>query len=515
MITFGCTYLGATFLSLAITPLVGRLARAKKLVDRPGARKMHSGAVPRIGGVAIIAAMLALTIAVMVVDSSVGRAVRSIQAKIVAMLIGAGFIALVGLVDDIRGLRARFKLLAQVAAAAAVCAFDIRIKEVVVGRLFTLELGALSWPITIFWIVGITNAVNLIDGLDGLAAGISAAACGVIAVFALYTSQPVMAVLMLALLGSLTGFLYFNFNPARVFMGDCGTYFLGFVLATSSVICATKASTIVGLALPALALGVPIFDTLFSILRRFLERRSIFAPDRSHIHHRLIDMGLRQWHVVIFLYVVTLVAAGLGMFMMTTRDLGVILVFACVALLIVLVFRIVGSVSLRATIAGVQHKLAIARQAKEHERGFENAKLLLREANSLDAWWQAVCAAAAGMDFVRLSLSLTNRDGTTRGLAWRCSGPELPPHQMLRIKVPLRDRRAGPPLEADVAAAVDGSLEAAGRRLAYFGRLLDEHSIADLPSGPRERPAIAQQAPWPTKREAPAPHRGRAGVPHP
>ena len=485
MITFGCTYLGATFLSLTLTPLVERIARAKKLVDHPGVRKLHSAAIPRIGGVAIILATLALTIAVMTVNSSVGKAFQSIQTKVIAMLGAAGLIALVGLIDDVRGLRAYVKLLAQVAAAALVCALGVRIRGLAVGNLFTLELGWLSWPLTIFWIVGITNAVNLIDGLDGLAAGICAATCGVIAVFALYTDQLVMAVLMLALLGSLTGFLYFNFNPARIFMGDCGTYFLGFVLATASVISATKASTIVGLALPALALGVPIFDTLFSILRRLLERRSIFAPDRSHIHHRLIDMGLRQRHVVIFLYVVTLAAAGLGMFMMITRDLGAILVFACVVLLVVLVFRIVGSVSFRQTIAGIQRNLAVARQAREQEREFEDSELRIREARSFDDWWQAVSAAAEEMAFASLALSLANRDGTSRTLVWRRPGVEPEPHEVLKATVPVRDRRAGPPLDVEVTAEVNGSLELAGRQIALFGRLLDEHSIASLPP---ERP---------------------------
>ena len=469
-------------LSLGLTPLVARLARARKLVDHTDARKVHSGDIPRIGGVAIIGAMVAIMIAVITVDSGVGRSFDAIRGRIIAMLAAAGFVASVGLIDDVRGVRASLKLLAQVAAAVALCAFGVRIRALAVGSLFTLELGWLSWPVTVFWIVGITNAVNLIDGLDGLAAGICAATCAVIAVFALYTGQPVMAVLMLALLGSLVGFLYFNFNPAKIFMGDCGTYFLGFILATSSILCATKASTIVGLALPSLALGVPIFDTFFSILRRFLERRSIFGPDRGHIHHRLIDMGLRQRHVVLLLYGVTLVATVLGMFMMIARDLAVVLVFACVVLLVVLVFRIVGSVSLRETIASIQRNLAIARVAHAQKREFENAELRLRQAGSFDDWWQAVCAAAGEIQFVSLSLSLTNRDGTSRELVWRRPAPEPASHAVVAATVPVRHRRPGPPLEALISAPVNGSLESAGHQVALFGRLLDQYSIADLPA---------------------------------
>ena len=139
--------------------------------------------------------------------------------------------------------------------------------------------------------------------------GISAIACGVIAILAIHGGQAVMAVLMLALLGSLCGFLVFNFNPAKIFMGDCGSLFLGFTIAFSGVMCASKSSALVGLALPILALGIPIFDTLFSMLRRFLERRSLFSPDRSHFHHRLLALGLKQRHVVVVSYAVTCLIA--------------------------------------------------------------------------------------------------------------------------------------------------------------------------------------------------------------
>ncbi|MFW6107306.1 MAG: glycosyltransferase family 4 protein [bacterium] len=481
MKTVACTFLAAAVLALGLTPLVAWLARRLRLVDRPGVRKVHASAIPRIGGLAVALAMLAPVVAVMTLDNVVGEAFRDIQAKVIAILAGAGFVLLVGLADDVHGLRARTKFTAQLLAAAAVCAVGVRIHILSGGGILWLHLGWLSWPLTILWIAGITNAVNLIDGLDGLCAGICAAACAVIAAFALHTGQPVMAVLMAALLGSLVGFLYFNFNPARIFMGDGGTYFLGFLLAAASVLCAAKATTLVGLALPALALGVPIFDTLFSILRRFLERRSIFSPDRSHIHHLLVDMGLRQRHVVIVLYVVTALAAGMGLFLMVTRDIGRLVVFGCVLLLLTLVFRLVGSVSLHRTIAALQRKVAFARQAIEQQREFEDAELRLREARTFDQWWHAVCAAAEELDFARLSLAVTDRDGTVRTLDWRDPDLAAGPHETLSATVPVRDRRAGGSLDARADAAINGSLESAGRRLAYFGRLLDEHSLATLP----------------------------------
>jgi UDP-GlcNAc:undecaprenyl-phosphate GlcNAc-1-phosphate transferase len=329
--------------------------------------------------------------------------------------------------------------------------------------------------------VGITNAVNLSDGLDGLAAGVSAVACGVIAVFAIYSGQVVMAVLMLALLGSLSGFLFFNFSPAKIFMGDCGSLFLGFTIASSSVLCSTKSPVLVGLALPVLALGIPIFDTLFSMLRRFLERRSMFAPDRRHFHHRLVDLGLKQRQVVITIYVVTLLAAGLGMFMMVTRNISSLIVFLCILLLLLLVFRVVGSVRLRETIAGLQQKYAISHQVQDEIKGFEDAELHFRRAMTFNQWWQAVSTAADRMGFLSLSLPLTNRDGSARTLTWWQNSQGTDSDDVLKVSVPIRDRRAGPSLNLKIEVCKRGSLESAGRKVALFTRLMEEHDVAGLP----------------------------------
>lgn len=243
---------------------------------------------------------------------------------------------------------------------------------------------------------------------------------------------------------------------------------------------AAKSTTLVGLALPAVALGVPIFDTLFSIVRRFLERRSLFAPDRSHIHHRLLEMGLCQRHVVLIMYAATLLAAGFGMFMILTRDARTIIVLTSVLLLLLLLFRAVGAVRLREAFAAIRRNAAVAREAK-HDRGdFEQAQLLLREAHLFDAWWRAVCLAAGQLAFSRLSLPVINRDGTARTLLWRHPRPELGRDETLRMSLPIPDRRSGPPLRLEIDVSVDGSVESGGRRAALFSRLLDEHSLASL-----------------------------------
>ena len=485
MRTYLSVYSGSVLLALAITPVVIWLAHRLNVVDVPGPRSSHSKPIPRFGGISIFVATMCLVVPVLLLSNTIGDTFRKILPKVVVILFAATFMFAVGLLDDIKHLRARIKLLAQLAAAIAVCCAGIRIESVAVADRLTLDFGWFSWPLTLLWIVGITNAVNFCDGLDGLAAGISTVACGVIAVFAVQSGQVVMAVLMLALLGSLSGFLLFNFNPARVFMGDCGSLFLGFTIAASSIMCASKSSALVGLALPVLALGIPIFDTLFSMLRRFLQRRSIFAPDRSHFHHRLLDLGLNQRHVVIAAYGVTLLITGLGMFMMVTRDISSLVIFFCIILLLLLTFHVVGSVRLRETVAGLQKKCALSQHRREERIGFEDAQLHFRDACTFDQWWSAVCEGAERMDFAWVSLKTSDKDGTVRTVVWRIDDAlrDLSAERMadksdvIIVNIPVRNRHTAEPMEFEIAVLVNGSLESAGHRATLFSRLLDEHSI--------------------------------------
>jgi UDP-GlcNAc:undecaprenyl-phosphate GlcNAc-1-phosphate transferase len=375
MATYLCVYLGSLVLALLATPVVIWLARRVGAVDRPGIRTVHKLPIPRIGGVAIFLSAMAMIVSVIFVNNNIGQAFWAVRLQLTALLGSATLIFAVGLVDDLKGLPARVKFMAELLAALTLCLVGVRISNIALTDQWVLPLGEWGWLLTVLWVVGITNAVNLSDGLDGLAAGVSAIACGVIAIFAIHGGNAIMGVLMLAMLGSLSGFLFFNFNPAKVFMGDCGSLFLGFTIASASVMCTTKSAALVGLALPALALGIPIFDTLLSMLRRFLERRSLFAPDRSHFHHRLLDLGLQQRHAVMAIYLVTLIATGLGLFMMLSGSISSLVIFGCVLLLLVLVFRGVGAVHLHETIAGLQGKYAYSRRQHEERRTFENLQL--------------------------------------------------------------------------------------------------------------------------------------------
>jgi UDP-GlcNAc:undecaprenyl-phosphate/decaprenyl-phosphate GlcNAc-1-phosphate transferase len=477
MTTYIVVYLGATVLALLLTPLVIAGARRIDAVDRPGVRTVHERPVPRIGGVAIFVAAMTMIVAVLFLDNDIGVRFRQVQLKLSTLLCSAAFVFLIGLIDDLRGLPARWKFAGELFAAVGLCVAGVRIGSIGIGESLMWDLGLWGCLLTVLWIVGVTNAVNLSDGLDGLAAGVSAVACGAIAIFAVRNGQVMMAVFMLALVGSLSGFLVFNFNPAKIFMGDCGSLFLGFTIAATSVMSVSKSAALVGLALPALALGIPIFDTLFCMLRRFLERRSPFAPDRRHFHHRLLELGLCQRHAVIAIYFVTLLITALGLFMMIRDDLGVLVVFVCLLLLLLLLFRCVGAVHLRQTLTRLRDKYTLAQCRKAERHTFEDLQLKFRRIHGSDQWWHTVCEAARRMEFAWLSLTMTYPDGRIETELWRAAERPANMSRMVHMKIPLADSGDAIEREFEIAIWTNGSLEAASRRATLFGRLLDESTV--------------------------------------
>ena len=486
MIVYVIVYIGAMLLALIATPQVVRFAHSWRVFDRPGTRRVHSAPVPRLGGVAIFVALVIPVAVLQFFDVEFTRSLHDpsapvSQAHVLALLITGGFIFAVGLVDDLVGMGVRTKLVAQITAAAIACAMGIRIDSIGLSGLTIIEFGWLAWPLTILWIVSITNAVNLIDGLDGLAAGISLIACGVMLVFAIHTQNVSMIVLMSAMLGSLTGFLFFNFNPARIFLGDCGSMFLGYFLSTASVMCATKSAALVALALPAVALGLPIFDTLFSMLRRALERRSMFAADRKHIHHRLIDMGLHHRHAVIIMYAITALAAGIGMLMILVSDVaGLALILIGALLPSLLIFRAVGAMRIREAFSTFQRNRSLAREAKGQRRDSEEMRLRLQEAETLDQWWKVVRRAAREMGFARMVIRLELPGEPARNMVWRLPHRQVDGDRMMQAVFPLGHRKGGSPLRVEIDVPVEGSLETAGTSAALFGRLLDECNLATM-----------------------------------
>lgn len=476
-LAFGGSAVGA----IILTPIAIRIARALGVVDLPNARKIHQAPVPRCGGLAI--ALAALLVIVPLLLSS-AHTYGSQPGTLIAALLGtATFILAVGLLDDLFGVPSTWKLAALIVAATVFCGSGGRIESVMVRHAVLVHLGHFSWPVTILWIVGVTVGINFIDGLDGLAAGIAGIAALALGVASMGTGQYAIAMIAFALVGSLTGFLLFNFHPAKVFMGDCGSMFLGFMIAASGVLCSTHVGTTPGIILPGMALIVPIFDTIFTLIRRrILQRRSIFAAERGHIHHRLLDMGLRHQHAVLLLYGVSAVSATAGLLLRFANIWLGISAIIITAVMVVVLFRASGSSRARDTVLAIRRNRAISREWRRYRQAFEDAQLRFRNAVGFESWWQEVCAAAEMLGFVSVTLPLTNRDGTPRLQRWHHPESAAPVCEIARATLPVRQRRAGGPLQAEVEVDAHASLESAGYRIALFSRLMGEHSLATLPA---------------------------------
>lgn len=332
----------AVIVSFITTPVVRSLAFRVGAVDVPrDNRRMHHHPIPRMGGLAIFFGFL-LSVLIFV----------PLDAPLRGTLLGAVIIVILGIFDDIYALPAMPKFFVQILAASLAVVMGNRIEILSNPNIFSSnpywELGILSIPISVLWIVGITNAVNLIDGLDGLACGVSTISSMTMLVIALTVAEPDVALLMAALAGGCIGFLPYNLNPAKIFMGDTGSTFLGFILATVSIEGLFKSYAIISFAVPFLMLGLPIFDTCFAILRRVSHGQSPMAPDRGHIHHRLIDMGFNQKQAVAVLYVISAIL-GLSAVLLTTTT-------ALKAILVLLALCVAGGMAAKLYLDRVNHK---------------------------------------------------------------------------------------------------------------------------------------------------------------
>lgn len=287
--------IAALVLALVFVPLAMKLAYKIGAVDKPNARKVHTKIMPRMGGLGIYLAYMVVVLCT-----------QEMTMQLAGLLIGSTMLVILGVFDDMKDLNAKFKLLVQIVAAIIVMAFGVRIEfmtNVFGGGAIYLDI--LSLPVTLLWIVGITNAINLIDGLDGLAGGIATIAAFSMAVVGWIYGQYFMASMAIILAGATIGFLRYNFHPAKVFMGDTGSLFLGFNLSVLAVMGVAKSVTFISLAAPVLVLGVPIFDTFFAILRRKMNHKPIFAADKDHLHHRLLGMGFSHRNTVLIIYAIS------------------------------------------------------------------------------------------------------------------------------------------------------------------------------------------------------------------
>ena len=334
----------ACLITLAVTPLVRARARRRGMVDRPEARRVNEREIARGGGIAIAAGFVSVSVVLLVLNFPLGmnfvHMPKGVGAgQILALLGGAVLAVAIGLLDDFLQLRARWQMLGQLALAGAAVALGV---TVVTLNFPLVDEGTLSlvglWPIaaiaTVLWIVGMVNSINFIDGLDGLSTGIALIAAVTLGTISLGpgTNEPFVALLCFVLAGALAGFLRWNFHPASIFSGTSGTMFVGYTLAVLSILGAGK------IAVALLVLGVPIMDTFWIIVRRMASGRAPYAPDRGHIHHRLLDLGLSHRNTVLVIYGVCIILAVLSLGFSNTGQmyafLGLVVAFGLVLFLI-------------------------------------------------------------------------------------------------------------------------------------------------------------------------------------
>lgn len=311
----------ALFLSLLITPVVARLAMRMRLVDLPDSRKLHRAPIPRIGGLAV-AACFYLTMGILVWNPQAPAGLATLG-LLKACLVPSLIVLALGTIDDVRSVKPIYKVIVEVICAAWICWNGIRIDTLSIPLGGTSLLGHLSVPLTICWILLITNAINIVDGMDGLASGVAFIAVTCLFVASTQRGNPVIPLLAAPLAGALLGFLRFNFNPARVFLGDSGSLWTGFMLAVASIVGFQKSSVAIAVASPLLTLALPLLEVSTSIARRFLSGHRIWTPDSSHIHHQLLRRGLNMKQAAIVLYAGSALFGGASLFLAQASDSAV------------------------------------------------------------------------------------------------------------------------------------------------------------------------------------------------
>ena len=324
------SFLLAFIVSFMATPYSIKIAEKIGAIDIPkDDRRMRKKSIPKLGGLAVIAGFaisLIYLISVMNIEGSINLFdENSYFKKLIGVGLGVIIITITGVIDDTKTLKPLQKLFGQVLAAMVAVAFGIQIDSADIPFITNVELAnEISMIVTVIWIVGITNAINLIDGLDGLSSGIALISCvSLLIIFALNYS-PMIAILMItSLIGALVGFLPFNFSPAKTFIGDTGSNFLGYILSIVSILGVAKTYTAVVIALPMLVLGLPIFDVVWAIIRRIVKgksKKAIFKADKGHLHHRLLARGFSQKQAVLVMYAMS---AALGLFAIILLESGI------------------------------------------------------------------------------------------------------------------------------------------------------------------------------------------------
>lgn len=389
MHTILIAFLASLLLALTLTPVVGRIAERLDVVDRPAARKIHVEPIPRLGGIAVyLAFMLPFWGCVLFFSSSRDPSLIWISA-------GATVVFVMGLCDDVHQLRPDVKFLFQIVAALLACEGGLFFKQIALPWGSEFSLGWFSGIVTLFWVLLVVNAVNLIDGLDGLATGTSLFVSLVLLVLTENGGNTAAVVGLAALAGACMGFLRYNFNPASIFLGDCGSYFLGFILASLSILGSLKSPATVAIIIPIVALGLPLMDTILAPIRRFVLGRSMFQPDKSHIHHKLLRMGLSQRKAVLIMYGATLFLGAFALLIVHARDVKAGFLLLVLGLLVVFFIRKIGYLEYVTVdkVVGYFHDVTDVMGFARERRTFLDQQLHIARAGSVEEMWERIVSA--------------------------------------------------------------------------------------------------------------------------
>ena len=445
MTTILTTFAIAVILSLILTPLAGRLGIKFGAMDEPDERKVHVKPMPRTGGLAIFAVFILALIISSFFNTNISNLLE-LDRQIIFFFGGAVICFGIGLFDDFRRLSPKIKVLFQIIAASIAYWGGIHIGGFNVFSVY-IKVGLLSYFITVFWFIFFINAVNLVDGLDGLAGGIVVFASVIMVILSILREDYLTALFFTALGGSALGFLRYNFNPATVFLGDGGSYFLGYAVAGLSIMGSVKSQVGAAMLIPLLALGIPLFDTILSPLRRFMRGKRMFRPDNEHIHHRLVDMGLTTKKTVLLIYMLTFLLCIAAVIMVNMRDeqAGLFLIVLGTGAVIFVrklgYFEYIASDKIYGWFKDLTDEAGISRE----RRSFLSLQIDTGRSENLEELWKNMTMALKMLEFdlAELHLNLQNPSDTQmqKQLVWTRDGfdqsNDLSKECLFKLELPL------------------------------------------------------------------------------
>ncbi len=399
--TIFLVFLASTGGALVLTPKVAGWSSKLGIFDHPSSRRVHGNSVPRAGGVALFFSFFSVYILVIGITSEMSFSALLQEEQIFFLLGGLGAF-LLGFCDDVRGLHPWFKLVCQVFIGCFVWmgGIDVESLSITLHRGVMLS-GWLSMIVTVFWVVLLINAINLIDGLDGLAAGVCLFVSLTLLVVCYRGGDPVLVFGFTALAGTCFGFLRYNFNPASVFMGDCGSYFLGYILAVLTIQGAMKSHATVALLIPVISLGVPLVDTFIAPIRRFIIGEKLFSPDKNHFHHLLMKMGYSHKKAVYIIYSITIILGVVSFSFVFVKDKWSAYIMLIPAILFLSIARKSGYMEYIATdkILGWIRDVTDEAGISNERRSFLNIQMQILQSENFEFLWSNICVACEKLDF--------------------------------------------------------------------------------------------------------------------